>query len=84
MTAVVLIVINVTTAASCKGGGNGYVFIPDSDQMDKKVDPKTLLLGVKAIVLKAIILNQVLNSATSTTMMMMLTTPSTTTIAGRR
>lgn len=54
------------TGVSCRGcsrstGTDGYVFIPDP-KPSPTVDVKTLLLGVKAIALKAIVLSQVLNN----------------------
>lgn len=51
-----------------KGGGRssggGYVFIPDSSSSSdkKEIDPKGIILGIKSIVLKAILLTSLMGS----------------------
>ena len=89
---VAILLIHVLAFAHSGGGSGccgirGYVLIPNNDSSDKKilVDRDTLLLGVKALILKTILLTQLLNSQSSTTTMMIpvdTTTVSTTTTDG--
>lgn len=79
--AIPIMMYAITTADGkrCSNSGGGYVFIPDNDHPGKEVDPKTLVLGIKSIVLKAILLSSVLQS--NTDMMPMLPTTMMTTAA---